>query len=77
MSLLASGRFFTIFPAYALRFSMSNPQIKIFPIELPNTRVSIGIATLRNRTLTDEAFLGTHAGSRKGNGNGRGAVDAM
>jgi hypothetical protein len=31
---------------------MSNPQIKILPIELPNARVSIGIATLKNRTLT-------------------------
>ena len=51
MSFLASGRFFTIFPAYALRFPMSNPQIKILPIELPNARVSIGIVTLKNRTL--------------------------
>jgi len=57
MSLLASGRFFTIFPAYALRFPMSNPQIKILPIELPNARVSIGIVTLKNRTPTPATKL--------------------
>jgi DNA-binding transcriptional LysR family regulator len=57
MSLLASGRFFTIFPAYALRFPMSNPQIKILPIALPNARVSIGIVTLKNRTLTPATKL--------------------
>jgi len=52
MSLLASGRFFSIFPACALRFPTSNPQIKVLPIELPHARASIGIVTLKNRTLT-------------------------
>ena len=42
---------------------MSNPQIKILPIELPNARVSIGIVTLKNSHADsgDEAFLGTRA----------------
>lgn len=57
MSLLAGGRYFTIFPACALRFPMSDPQIKILPVELPNARVSIGIATLKNRTLTPATKL--------------------
>jgi DNA-binding transcriptional LysR family regulator len=57
MSLLATGRFFTIFPAYALRFPTSNPQIKVLPIELPHARVSIGIVTLKNRTLTPPTKL--------------------
>jgi DNA-binding transcriptional LysR family regulator len=57
MSLLVTGRFFTIFPAYATRFSTSNPQIKVLPVELPHARVSIGIVTLKNRTLTSAAKL--------------------
>ena len=57
MSLIASGRFFTIFPACALRFPSSNPQIKVLPIELPHARVSIGIVTLKNRTLTPATML--------------------
>jgi DNA-binding transcriptional LysR family regulator len=57
MSLLATGRFFTIFPAYAMRFPISNPQIKLLPVELPHARVSIGIVTLKNRTMTPATKL--------------------
>jgi len=57
MSLLATGRFFTIFPAYAVRFPSSNPGIKVLPVELPHARASIGIVTLKNRTLTSATKL--------------------
>ena len=51
MSLLASGRFLSIFPASALRFPTRRPAVKILPVELPSARVQIGIVTLKNRTL--------------------------
>jgi DNA-binding transcriptional LysR family regulator len=57
MSLLATGRFFTIFPAYALRFPASHPEISVLPIELPKARVPNGIVTLKNRTLNPVAKL--------------------
>jgi DNA-binding transcriptional LysR family regulator len=56
MSLLATGRFFTIFPASALRFPISQ-EIKVLPIKLPTARVPHGIVTLKNRTLSPVAQL--------------------
>jgi DNA-binding transcriptional LysR family regulator len=56
MTLLTSGRFFTIFPASALRFP-SSQEIKILPIKLPTARVPHGIVTLKNRTLSPVAQL--------------------
>jgi molybdate transport repressor ModE-like protein len=50
MALVASGRFLSIFPASALRFSTSHPGIKKLPVEL-STRVPVGIITLKDRTL--------------------------
>lgn len=50
MALVASGRFLSIFPASALRFPTSHPDIKKLPVELP-TRVPVGIITLKERTL--------------------------
>ena len=57
MSLLATGRFLTIFPLSALRFPASHPEIKVLPVELPMARVPNGIVTLRNRTLSPVARL--------------------
>jgi len=57
MSLLATGRFFTIFPASALRFPTTHPEIKVLPIELPPARVPNGIVTLKNRALNPVARL--------------------
>ena len=57
ISLLATGRFFTIFPAYALMFPTSHLEIKVLPIELPTDRVPNGIVTLENRTLGPAAQL--------------------
>jgi DNA-binding transcriptional LysR family regulator len=51
ISLLASGRFLTIFPASALRFPDKRPELKVLPIELPLPRMPIGIVTLKTRTL--------------------------
>jgi DNA-binding transcriptional LysR family regulator len=51
ISLLATGRFLSIFPASVLRFPAKRPELKVLPIELPLPRMPIGIVTLKNRTL--------------------------
>ena len=48
MTLLATGRFLTIFPASSVRFPISRPDIKILPVELPMARRSVGIVTLKS-----------------------------
>jgi DNA-binding transcriptional LysR family regulator len=57
ISLLATGRFLTIFPASALRFPVGHPEIKVLPVELSKTRVENGIVTLKNRRLSPVAQL--------------------
>jgi DNA-binding transcriptional LysR family regulator len=57
MSLLATGRFLSIFPASALRFPTKRQEIKILPIELPLAHMPVGIVTLKNRTLSAVARL--------------------
>ena len=51
-SLLATGRFLTIFPTSVLSFPAKHPEIKALPVELPIARVQIGIVTLKSRTLS-------------------------
>ncbi|HWC94165.1 MAG TPA: LysR family transcriptional regulator [Pseudolabrys sp.] len=57
MSLLATGRFVTIFPASALRFLARRSELKILPVELPMARRPNGIVTLKNRALSPVAKL--------------------
>jgi DNA-binding transcriptional LysR family regulator len=57
MALLASGRFLTIVSDSVLRFPNLKPALRVLPIALPTTRRSIGILTLKNRTLTPVAAL--------------------
>ena len=56
-SLLATGRFVTIFPAFALRLPARRPDIKVLPAELPMARLPNGIVTLKSRTLSPVAQL--------------------
>jgi DNA-binding transcriptional LysR family regulator len=56
MSLLATGRYLSILPAYALTYSTGCPQLKVLPIELPIVP-PVGIVTLKNRTLSPVARL--------------------
>jgi DNA-binding transcriptional LysR family regulator len=55
MALVDTGRFLSIFPASALRFSANHPEIRELPVELPLARVPVGIVTLKNRTLSSVA----------------------
>ena len=57
MSLLATGRFLTVFPASALRFPAGHSGLKVLPIALPLASVPNGIVTLKNRTLSPVAQL--------------------
>ena len=57
LSLLASGRFLSIFPTSSLRFPARRPELKVLPVELPMARVPNGIITLKNRALSPVAEL--------------------
>lgn len=57
MSLLATGRYLTIFPASAVRLPTRRPDLKILPVEVPMAPVPNGIVTLKNRTLNPVARL--------------------
>jgi DNA-binding transcriptional LysR family regulator len=57
ISLLATGRFVTVFPASALRFLTRRSELKILPVELPRARRPNGIVTLKNRALSPVAKL--------------------
>ena len=57
MSLVATGRFITIFPASMVRFSARGSEIKVLPVTLGTARVPTGIVTLRNRSLSPVAKL--------------------
>jgi DNA-binding transcriptional LysR family regulator len=57
ISLLATGRFLTIFAMSVLRFPPKRPQLKILPVDLPVVPMPIGIVTLKNRTLSPVAQL--------------------
>jgi DNA-binding transcriptional LysR family regulator len=55
--LLATGRFLTILPASTLMRHGKYCLLKALPVELPNSRRTIVIVTLRNRTLSPLAEL--------------------
>lgn len=57
VSLLATGRFVTIFPASAFRFLSKRSELKVLPVELPMARRPNGIVTLKNRALSPVARL--------------------
>jgi DNA-binding transcriptional LysR family regulator len=61
MSLLATGRYLTIFSNSALRFPTRRPELKVLPVGLPLAPVPVGINTLKNRTLspTSRLFIDT------------------
>jgi DNA-binding transcriptional LysR family regulator len=56
-SLLATGRFVTIFPASALRFSPRSLEVKVLPVELPMARLPNGIVVPKARALSPVAQL--------------------
>ena len=58
ISLVATGRFLTIIPTSSiLRFPTRRNEFKILPVKLPLARMPIGVATLKNRSLSPVAKL--------------------
>jgi len=57
LSLLATGRFISVFPASALNFLGRNAALKVLPVELPAARRPNGIITLKDRALGPVAQL--------------------
>jgi DNA-binding transcriptional LysR family regulator len=57
ISLLATGRFLTISPTSILRFSAKRAAVKVLPVAFPMSRVSLGVVTLKSRTLSPVARL--------------------
>lgn len=57
IALLATGRFFTIFPASILKFPTHRPEIKVLPVELPMPNVQNVIVTLSQRVPSPAAQL--------------------
>lgn len=57
ISLLATGRFVTIFPASVLRFPTMRPEIKVLPVKLQMAQVQNVIVTLKNRAPSPVAQL--------------------
>jgi len=57
ISLLATGRFLSIFPASVLKFPVTRADLKILPVKQAFSRVSVGIVTLKNRALSPVAQL--------------------
>jgi DNA-binding transcriptional LysR family regulator len=55
--LATSGRFLAVVPAYTMSGPAKHPSLKVLPVELPTTRRSIGILTLKGRTLSPLAEL--------------------
>ena len=56
-SLLATGRFLSAHPSFALKFFGNYPAIKALPIELPTTRQATGLVTLKRRALSPLADI--------------------
>jgi DNA-binding transcriptional LysR family regulator len=57
VSLLATGRFITVFSASALKFLANDSALKVLPVDLPNARRPNGIVTLKDRALSPVALL--------------------
>lgn len=57
ISLLATGRFLSIFYDSVLKFPTGRPEIKILPVKVPVPPVPVGIVTLQNRTFNPVARL--------------------
>jgi DNA-binding transcriptional LysR family regulator len=55
--LLATGRFLTVIPEFALALPGRDPMLRALPVELPGARRTMRIISLRNRSLSPLAEL--------------------
>ena len=52
ITMLATGRFLTIFPESVFRFSARHPELKVLPVRQRLSRLPVGIIALKNRTIS-------------------------
>jgi len=57
ISLLATGRFISIFPDYVFRFTLGRAELRTLPVRHSMSSVPVGIVTLKNRILNPVAKL--------------------
>ena len=57
ISLLATGRFISIFPDYVFRFTLGRAELRTLPVRHSMSSVPVGIVTLKNRILNPVAEL--------------------
>lgn len=57
MSFLSGGRFLTLCAHSVFRFPRKRPDVKILPVEVKAPQMPIGVATLKNRTISPAAGL--------------------
>jgi DNA-binding transcriptional LysR family regulator len=55
--MLATGRYLSMVPRYWVLLPRRNPALKILPVDFPNTRLSVAIITLKNRSLSHATEL--------------------
>ncbi len=55
--LLATGRFLTVLPGFMLKLPNRGLLLKALPVSLTNSRMPIGLITLKNRSLTPPVEL--------------------
>jgi DNA-binding transcriptional LysR family regulator len=52
MSFVATGRFLSICPNSALKFSARSTELKVLPVRQQPSQVPVGIITLKKRTIS-------------------------
>ena len=52
IALVATGRFVALLPSSVPLFGPARASLKILPVSLPPQRVSVGIVTVKNRTVS-------------------------
>ncbi|MBL8707312.1 MAG: LysR family transcriptional regulator [Rhodospirillales bacterium] len=55
--LLATGRFLTVLPSFMLKLPHKGLSLRALPVSLTNSRMPVGLITLKDRSLTPPAQL--------------------
>ncbi len=55
--LLATGRFLTVLPSFMLKMPHKGLSLRALPVSLTNSRMPVGLITLKDRSLTPPAQL--------------------
>ncbi len=56
-ALVATGRSIALLPGSVARFSADRLSLKILPVKMPAQRITVGIVTVKNRTISALAQL--------------------